>query len=75
MTTKKIRSTKRFSTLDEFLEDEGTLEAFQAVAIKEVLVWQITEAMKAQGLSRTRPLSLSSEQTPLGLNAPSHAEP
>jgi antitoxin HicB len=42
------------STLDEFLDEEGTREAFQAVAIKEVLAWQISEAMKAQGLSRKR---------------------
>jgi antitoxin HicB len=42
------------STLDEFLEEEGTREAFQAVAIKEVLAWQIAKAMKAKGLSRNR---------------------
>ncbi len=42
------------STLDDFLEDEGTREAFQAVAIKEVLAWQIAKAMKAKGLSRNR---------------------
>ncbi|HLK81954.1 MAG TPA: helix-turn-helix transcriptional regulator [Xanthobacteraceae bacterium] len=40
--------------LDKFLDEEGAREAFQAVAIKEVLAWQITEAMKAQGLSRKR---------------------
>ena len=33
-------------SLDEFLAEEGTLEAFQAVAIKEVLAWQIEKAMK-----------------------------
>ncbi len=54
MATKKIRSTEGFSTLDDFLEGQGTREAFQAVAIKEVLAWQIAEAMKAQGLSRKR---------------------
>jgi antitoxin HicB len=54
MTTKKTRSSKAFSTLDDFLEGEGTREAFQAVAIKEVLAWQIAEAMKAQGLTRKR---------------------
>jgi antitoxin HicB len=54
MTTKKIRSTKGLSTLDDFLEEEGTRETFQAVAIKEVLAWQIAEAMKAQGLSQKR---------------------
>jgi antitoxin HicB len=42
------------STLDEFLEEEGTRDAFQAVAIKEVLAWQIAKAMKARGFSRNR---------------------
>jgi antitoxin HicB len=40
------------TSLDEFLDDEGTREACQAVAIKEVLAFQIAEAMKAQKLSR-----------------------
>jgi antitoxin HicB len=52
--TKKPRSIKGLTTLDDFLESEGTREAFQAVAIKEVLAWQISEAMKSQGLSRRR---------------------
>jgi antitoxin HicB len=42
------------STLDDFLKEEGTREAFQAVAIKEVLAWQLQKAMKAKGLSRNR---------------------
>lgn len=50
----KIKNPHWGSTLDEFLEQEGTREKFQAVAIKEVLAWQIVEAMKAQGLSRKR---------------------
>jgi antitoxin HicB len=54
MKAKKARSTEGFTSLDKFLDEEGTREAFQAVAIKEVLAWQITEAMKAQGLSRKR---------------------
>lgn len=54
MTTKKPRSPKDFSTLDELLEKDGTREAFQAVAVKEVLAWQIEQAMKAEGLSRKR---------------------
>ena len=36
------------------LEGEGTREAFQAVAVKEVLAFQIEEAMKTQKLSRRR---------------------
>jgi antitoxin HicB len=52
--TKRPRSTKGLTTLEDFLESEGTREAFQAVAIEEVLAWQISEAMKTQGLSRKR---------------------
>ena len=51
---KPRRSTKKLTTLDEFLKGEGKLEEFEAVAIKEVLAWQITEAMRAQNLSRKR---------------------
>jgi predicted XRE-type DNA-binding protein len=54
MATKKPRSTDDFSTLDEFLGEQGTREAFQAVAVKEVLAWQIEQAMKTQKLSRKR---------------------
>jgi len=52
--TKQSRSTADFVTLDSVLDEEGTREAFQAAAIKEILAWQISEAMKAQGLSRKR---------------------
>jgi antitoxin HicB len=52
---KKIkRSIDDLTTLDDFLKNEGKLEEFEAVAIKEVLAWQIVEAMKAQKLSRKR---------------------
>src|SRR5713226_3026578 len=51
---KPPRSTKKLTTRDEFLKGEGKLEEFEAVAIKEVLAWQITEAMRAQKLSRKR---------------------
>jgi antitoxin HicB len=47
-----VRSTAGFGTLDGFLKDQGKLEEFQATAIKEVLAWQITEAMKANNISR-----------------------
>jgi antitoxin HicB len=50
--TKAPRGTEGFATLDDFLTTEGTREAFQAVAVKEVLAWQIDEAMKAQKLTR-----------------------
>ena len=50
----ELRKSDDFSTLDDFLAEEGKLEAFQAVAIKEVLAWQIEEAMKAEKLSRKK---------------------
>jgi phage-related protein/DNA-binding Xre family transcriptional regulator len=49
---KASRSTADLSTLDDFLKDQGKLEEFQATAIKEVLAWQIIEAMKAKNISR-----------------------
>lgn len=54
MKTSKPRSAADLSTLDDFLDGEGVREAFQAVAIKEVLAWRMGEAMKAQKLSRKR---------------------
>jgi predicted XRE-type DNA-binding protein len=54
MKKKQMRSTADLATLDDLLKDEGKLEEFEAVAIKEVLAWQIAEAMKAQNLSRKR---------------------
>jgi antitoxin HicB len=48
------RKADKLTTLDSFLREEGKLEEFEAVAIKEVLAWQIAEAMKLQKLSRKR---------------------
>lgn len=42
------------SSLDSFFEEEGALEEFRAVAIKEVIAWQIQQAMKAQKLSKNK---------------------
>ncbi|MEW6452452.1 MAG: Fis family transcriptional regulator [Pseudomonadota bacterium] len=50
---KKPRSVGKLSSLDDFLTDEGKREEFEATAIKEVLAWQIEEAMKAKKLSRS----------------------
>jgi transcriptional regulator with XRE-family HTH domain len=49
---KRVRSARKFSTLDDFLTKDGKREEFEAVAVKEVLAWQIGEAMKAGKLSR-----------------------
>ena len=42
------------SSLDDFLKDEGVFEETQALAVKEVIVWQLTEAMQERSLSKTR---------------------
>ena len=42
------------STLDDFLQEEGIYEETQARAIKEVVAWQLAEAMKDRNLSRAR---------------------
>ena len=48
------RSARSPRSLDDLLKEEGKLEEFEAVAIKEVLAWQLGEAMKAGNLSRRR---------------------
>jgi predicted XRE-type DNA-binding protein len=48
-----ILRAARLSTLDDLLKGEGKRDEFEAVAIKEVLAWQIAEAMKTNNLSRS----------------------
>ena len=52
--TPALRSIEGFTSLDEFLAEEGKLEEFEAIAIKEVLAWQIENAMQEKKLSRKR---------------------
>lgn len=42
----------RGSTLDEFLAEQGKLEVFEAKAIKEVIAWQLSEAMRERKISK-----------------------
>lgn len=42
------------STLDSFLDEIGILEETQAVAIKEVIAWQLAEAMRERNLSKRK---------------------
>ena len=52
---KKGRSKKhRGSSIDEFLKEEGVFEEFQARAVKEVIAWQLAQAMKERKLSKRR---------------------
>ena len=42
------------SSLDDYLKEQGTFEESEALAIKEVVVWQLTEAMEKQSLSKAK---------------------
>jgi predicted XRE-type DNA-binding protein len=42
------------SSLDDFLKEEGIFEEAQAQAIKEVVAWQLAEAMKKQKISKNK---------------------
>ena len=53
MTNRESKGQISDETFDQFLADQGMLEDAEEVAIKRVLAWQIAEAMKAQGLTKT----------------------
>lgn len=53
-TAKKPRRPHRGSSLDDFLKEEGVLEEFQAIAIKEVIAWQLQQAMAEKKLSKNK---------------------
>jgi predicted XRE-type DNA-binding protein len=42
------------SSIDDFMKQEGILEESQAQAIKEVVAWQLAEAMKRRKISKSR---------------------
>jgi len=46
------------SSLDDFLKEEEIFEEAQAQAIKEVIAWQLAEAMKKKNISRRRMATL-----------------
>jgi len=46
------------SSLDDFLREEGILEEAQTQAIKEVVAWQLAEAMKERKISKSQMAAL-----------------
>ena len=46
------------SSIDDFLKEEGILEEAQVEAIKEVVAWQLAEAMKKKKISKARMATL-----------------
>jgi len=42
------------SSIDDFLREEGVFEEAQAQAVKEVVAWQLAEAMKKEKISKNK---------------------
>jgi antitoxin HicB len=42
------------SSIDDFMKEEGIFEEAQAQAVKEVVAWQLAEAMKKQKISKNK---------------------
>jgi antitoxin HicB len=52
--SKKQRNRHHGSSVDDFLKGEGVLDQLQAVAIKEVIAWQLRKAMQEKKLSKNK---------------------
>ena len=46
------------SSVDDFLKEEGIFEEAQAQAVKEVVAWQLAEAMKKKKISKNKMATL-----------------
>ena len=49
-----MRKKNMGSSIDDFLRGEGIFEETQAQAVKEVVAWQLAEAMKKKKISKAR---------------------
>lgn len=49
-----MRKKRIGSTIDDFLKEEGIFDEAQAMAVKEVVAWQLSQAMKKKKISKTR---------------------
>ena len=53
-----MSKTHMGSSVDAFLKEEGIFEETQAQAIKEVVAWQRSEAMKQKNISKNKMATL-----------------
>ncbi len=58
--SKKRKNHKKHmgSSIDNFLKEEGIFEEAQAQAVKEVVAWQLDEAMKKRKISKNKMAAL-----------------
>ncbi len=54
MAKRRMANRHKGSSIDDFLKEQGVLEEFQARAVKEVIAWQLAQAMKERKLSKRR---------------------
>jgi antitoxin HicB len=54
----KRRKKHMGSSIDDFLKEQDIFEESQAQAIKEVVAWQLEEAMRKQKISKNRMATL-----------------
>lgn len=52
MTNDNVEKGRPGQTFDDFLKEQGTYEKTTEQAVKRVLAFQLTEAMKRQGISK-----------------------
>jgi antitoxin HicB len=55
---RKQRKKHMGSSIDDFLREEGIFEEAQAHAVKEVVAWQLDEAMRKQKISKNKMATL-----------------
>lgn len=48
----KKKNPNRGTTLDDFLDDQGMLEAFETVAVKEAIAFQIARQMETRNITK-----------------------
>ncbi|HWY07173.1 MAG TPA: hypothetical protein VNY24_09945 [Candidatus Acidoferrales bacterium] len=56
--SRKSRKSHIGSSIDDFLKEEGIFEAAQAQAVKEVVAWQLDEAMRKKKISKNKMAAL-----------------
>jgi antitoxin HicB len=55
---RKDRKQHMGSSIDDFLKEEGIFAEAQAQAVKEVVAWQLDEAMRKQKISKNKMAAL-----------------
>ena len=53
MNAPELNETHIGSSFDDFLKEEGIFDECNDEAVKEVIAWQLEQAMKEQGLNKT----------------------